>query len=91
MNSTLSITFAFADSTTRNFSLGPLNPQDESIGTFKNRIKNLDKVDTTSGKKFTNLAQVLKSDSGAALTAVKSATITTSQTRKIFDASTYNP
>lgn len=91
MNSTLAVTFAFADSTTRTFSIGNYNPNDTSLETFKNRVKNFDKTDTTSGKKFTNLAQYLKSDSGAAFTAVKSATITTSQTRRIFDSSTYNP
>lgn len=91
MNSTLSVVFAFADSTTKNFSMGPFDPQSDFIGTFKNRLKNFNSADSTSSRKFTNLAEIVKSDTGAALTGVKSATITTSQTRRIFDASTYRP
>lgn len=90
-STTLTINFAFADSTTRNFSLGNINPENQFIETFKNRLKNFNSVDSTSGKKTTNLADIIKSDSGAALTGIKSATITTSQTRRIFDSSTYNP
>lgn len=89
MISVLTVNFAFADSTTRSYSLGNYNPENESIGNFKNRVKTFNSVDTVSGKKFTNLAEVLKSESGAALTGVKSATITTTQITRIYDATTY--
>lgn len=90
-SSTLSINFAFADATTRLYSMGTFAENSDSVKNFKDRLKKFNSVDSESGKKFTNLSDVLKSDSGAALTGIKSAHITTSQTRRIYDAATYRP
>lgn len=88
---TLAVNFAFADSTTKSYTFGPLSVNAVSAADFKTRLRNFNSVDETSQKKFTNIAESVKSDNGYALTGIKSATITTSQTRRIFDAATYNP
>ena len=90
-SSTLTINFAFGDSTTRQYSMGTFAVNSVSVLEFKNRLRNFNSVDSTSQKKFTNLADALKSDNGYPLTGIKSATITTSQTQRIFDAATYTP
>lgn len=87
----LSVNFAFADATTRIYSMGTFAVNSDAVTNFKTRVQNFNKVDTTSGKKFTNLANVLKSDNGSELSGVKSASITVSQSTRIFDAATYQP
>jgi len=87
----LSVNFAFADATTRIYSMGTFAVNSDAVTNFKTRVQNFNKVDTTSSKKFTNLAEVLKSDNGAELSGVKSASITVSQSTRIFDAATYRP
>ena len=87
----LSVNFAFADATTRIYSMGTFAVNSAAVTNFKTRVQNFNKVDTTSGKKFTNLADVLKSDNGAEFSGVKSASITVSQSTRIFDAATYQP
>ena len=87
----LSVNFAFADATTRIYSMGTFAVNSDAVTNFKTRVQNFNKVDTISSKKFTNLADVLKSDNGAELSGVKSASITVSQTTRIFDAATYRP
>lgn len=90
-SSTLSVNFAFADATTRLYSMGTFAVNSDAVSNFKDRLRKFNSVDSESGKKFTNLADVLKSDNGAALTGIKSAHIVTSQTRRIYDAATYRP
>lgn len=90
-SSVLTVNFAFADSTAKTFSMGTFAVNSVAVTNFKERLRNFDKVDAESGKKFTNLSEVLKSDNGYNLTGIKSASITTSQTRRIFDAATYTP
>ena len=85
------VNFAFADGTAKIFSLGTFNANADAVTYFKDRLRKFDTVDTTSGKKFTNLTEVLKSENGADYTGIKSATITVSQTTRIFDAATYTP
>jgi len=87
----LSVNFAFADATTRIYSMGTFAVNSDAVTNFKTRVQNFNKVDTTSSKKFTNLADVLKSDNGAELSGVKSASVTVSQSTRIFDAATYQP
>lgn len=87
----LAVNFAFADSTFRGYSMGTFAVNSDAVINFKTRLQKFNSVDSTSQKKFTNLADVLKSDNGAALTGIKNATITVSQTTRIFDASTYQP
>jgi len=87
----LSVNFAFADATTRIYSMGTFAVNSDAVTNFKTRVQNFNKVDTTSSKKFTNLAEVLKSDNGAELSGVKSASVTVSQSTRIFDAATYQP
>ena len=87
----LSVNFAFADATTRIYSMGTFAVNSAAVTNFKTRVQNFNAVDSTSQKKFTNLAEVLKSDNGAELSGVKSASITVSQTTRIFDAATYQP
>ena len=90
MNSAvLRINFAFADATTKSFEMGPFSVNDDAVTNFKTRIRNLIATDTQSGSKYTNFEKVVKSDSGAALTGVKSASITVSQVTRIYDAATY--
>ena len=90
-SSITAINFAYADGTTRSYSLGPFNVNSPAVINFKNRVQNFNSVDATEQKKITNLFDVMKSESGAQITGVKSASITTSQTRRIFDAATYTP
>lgn len=85
----LKINFAFADATTKSFEMGPFDVNDDAVTNFKTRIRNLLATDTQSGSKVTNFEKVVKSDSGAALTGVKSASITVSSFRRIYDAATY--
>ncbi len=88
-SSTLTINFAFSDSTTKNYSMGPFAANSAAVLQFKNRVKMFNSVDEISQKKFTNLAEVLKSENGAELTGIKSAIITTSQATRIYDAANY--
>ena len=90
-SSVLTVNFAFGDSTTRQYTVGTFAVNSVSVLQFKNRLQNFDKVNAELQKKVTNLADVLKSDNGYNLTGIKSATITTSQTQRIFDAATYTP
>lgn len=88
-SSVLAVNFAFADGTTRNISVGDYAVNSDAVQNFKNRVKNFNAVDETSQKKFTNLVKAYKSDNGAEITGIKSATITTSQITRIYDAATY--
>lgn len=90
-NAVLSVNFAFADATFRGYSMGTYAISSDAVQNFKTRLRNFNSVDATTQKKYTNLAEVLKSDNGAALSGIKSATITVSQTTRIFDAATYQP
>ena len=90
-NSTVAVNFAFADSTARSYSMGPFAVNSAAVQNFRTRVQNFNSVDSTSQKKFTNLAEVLKSDNGAAVTGIKSASITTSNITRIYDAATYTP
>ena len=85
----LSVNFAFAHATFRGYSMGTFDVNSDAVQNFKTRLQKFNRVDETSGKKFTNLSEVLKSDNGANLTGIKSATITVSQITRIFDAATY--
>lgn len=90
-SATLSVNFAFADATTRIYSMGTFAVNSDAVNNFKTRLQKFNSVDSTSQKKFTNLAEVLKSDNGANLSGIKSASITVSQTTRIYDAATYQP
>jgi len=83
------VNFAFADGTAKSYALGDFNVNSDAVTYFKSRLQKFNSVDTTSQKKFTNLATVLKSENGADYTGIKSATITVSQTTRIYDAVTY--
>ena len=85
------VNFAYGDGTTKSYSLGPFNVNSDAVTYFKNRLQNFNKVDATEQKKFTNLFEQLKSENGAEVTGVKSATITVTDVRRIFDAATYRP
>ncbi|MBR6013837.1 MAG: hypothetical protein IK062_08675 [Selenomonadaceae bacterium] len=85
----LSVNFAFADASYRTYSMGTFAVNSVAVTQFKNRLRTFNTVDETTQKKFTNLADVLKSDSGAALSGIKSASITTSNITRIYDAATY--
>ena len=89
-NSVLSVNFAFADATFRSYSMGTFAIDSDAVQNFKTRLRKFNSVDETSQKKFTNLAEVLKSDNGANLTGIKSASITTSNITRIYDAANYN-
>ena len=90
MSSTmLAVNFAFADGTSKVISAGPYDVNSDSVTNFKNRVKNFNSVDESSSKNFTNLVGKFKSDNGAALTGIKSASITVSNVRRIYDAATY--
>ena len=88
-SSALSISFSFADATTKTYTFEPFATNSVAVNQFKTRLRNFDAVDETEQKKFTNLAEILVSENGAELTGIKSATITTSQVTRIYDASTY--
>lgn len=90
-NSTVAVNFAYADATTRSFEMGPFAVEAVSATDFKNRLRTFNSVDETEHKKFTNFAEVMKSENGSALTGIKSATITVSQVTRIYDATTYQP
>ena len=85
----LSVNFAFADASYRTYSMGTFAVNSTAVTNFKTRLRTFNSVDETTQKKFTNLAEVLKSDNGASLTGIKSASITVSQTTRIYDAATY--
>ena len=85
------VNFAYADGTTKSYSLGPFAVNSAAVSNFKSRLQNFDNVESLSNKKFTNLASVLVSENGLALTGIKTATITVSQTTRIYDAATYTP
>lgn len=86
---TLSVNFAFADSSYRTYSMGNFSVSSDAVLNFKNRLKKFNEIDETSQKKFTNLAEILKSDTGAALTGIKSASVIVSNITRIYDAATY--
>lgn len=90
-NSTVAVNFAFSDSTAKIYSMGPFAVNSSAVQNFRTRLRNFNSVDETTQKKFTNLAEVLKSENGAALTGIKSASITTSNITRIYDASNYTP
>jgi len=85
------VNFAFADGSTKSYSVGPLEVSSSAVQNFKTRLQNFNSIDETSQKKFTNLFEQLKSENGSAVTGIKSATITVSQATRIFDAATYKP
>lgn len=92
MNSaTLSVTFAFADATTKTIAVGTFDATSNAVLNFKTRLKNFLSVDSETQKKVTNLDNYLLSDNGAAFSGIKSASITVSQSTRIFDAATYRP
>ena len=88
-SSSLSVNFAFADATTKTYTFEPFAANSVAVTQFKNRLRNFNAIDETSQKKFTNLDKFLISANGAALTGIKSASITTSQVTRIYDAATY--
>ena len=88
-SSTLSVNFAFSDATTKVYSMGPFASNSVAVQQFKMRLKMFNSVDETTQKKFTNLSEILKSENGAELTGIKSASITTSQVTRIYDAANY--
>ena len=88
-SSTLSINFAYADATTKVYSMGQFAANSAAVSQFKTRLRNFNSVDETTQKKFTNLGTILKSENGAALTGIKSAHITTSNVTRIYDAANY--
>ena len=85
----LAVNFAFSDGTSKVISAGPYDVNSDSVTNFKNRVKNFNSVDESSSKNFTNLVGKFKSDNGADITGIKSASITVSQTTRIYDAATY--
>lgn len=87
--STLAINFAFGDGTTRVVSAGSYDVSSDAVNNFKNRVKSFNSEDETAQKKVTNLVKVYKSDNGAEITGIKSATITVSEITRIYDASNY--
>lgn len=88
-SSNLAVNFAYADGTTKSYSLGPFDTNSNAVSKFKERLQKFNTVDSESSKKFTNLFDVLKSENGAEITGIKSATITVSQSTRIYDAATY--
>ena len=90
-SATLSVNFAFADASYRTYSMGTFAVNSDAVMNFKTRLQKFNSVDTTSQKKYTNLADVLKSDNGSNLSGIKSASITVSQVTRIYDAATYRP
>ena len=90
-SATLTVHFAYADATAKSYAVGPFDVNSDAVSYFKTRLQNFNKVDATEQKKITNLSDFLCSENGAALTGIKSATITVSQTTRIFDAATYTP
>ena len=88
-SSTLTVNFAYADATAKSYAVGPFAVNSDAVSNFKDRLRNFNKVDATEQKKITNLENFLSSENGAALTGIKSATITVSQTTRIYDAATY--
>ena len=90
-SSVTTINFAYADGTAKSYSLGPFPVNSAAVLNFRTRVQNYNKVDATEQKKFTNLFEQLKSENGADITGIKSATITTSQVTRIFDAASYRP
>ena len=85
----LAVNFAFADGTSKVISAGPYDVNSDSVTNFKNRVKNFNSVDESSSKNFTNLVGKFKSDNGADITGIKSASITVSNVRRIYDTATY--
>lgn len=83
------VNFAYGDGTTKSYSLGPFNVNSDAVIEFKDRLQNFDTVESLSSKKFTNLSTVLVSENGSNLSGIKSATITVSQTTRIYDAANY--
>lgn len=88
-SSSLSVNFAFADATTKSYIFEPFAVNSVAVSQFKNRLRNFNAVDETTQKKYTNLAKFLVSENGAELTGIKSASITTSQVTRIYDAANY--
>ena len=88
-SSTLTINFAYSDATTKTFSMGTFAVNSVAVQQFKNRLRNFNSLDETTQQKFTNFGTILKSENGAALTGIKSASITTSQITRVYDAATY--
>lgn len=90
-SATLAVNFAFSDGTNKSLSAGPYAVNSDAVSNFKTRLQKFNSVDETTQKKFTNLVGKFKSDSGAEITGIKSASITVSQVTRIYDAATYTP
>ena len=88
-SATLAVNFAFSDGTSKTISAGPYAVNSDAVTNFKNRVQKFNSVDSTTQKNFTNLVAEFKSDNGAAITGIKSASITVSQSTRIYDAATY--
>lgn len=88
-SSTLTINFAYSDASFKTYSVGPFANNSVAVMQFKARLQMFNEVDVTAQKKYTNLATILKSENGAALTGIKSANIVTSQITRVYDASNY--
>ena len=88
-SSALSINFAFADATTKTYTMEPFANNSDAVQKFKERLRIFNSVDETTQKKYTNLAKFLISENGAELTGIKSAHITSSQITRIYDAANY--
>ena len=88
-SSVTAINFAMSDGTTKGYSFGPFPVNSAAVINFRNRVKNYNSIDAEEQKKFTNLFDYIKSENGAGITGIKSATITTTESRRIFDAATY--
>ena len=88
-SATLAVNFAYADAMAKSYAVGPFAVNSDAVSYFKSRLQQFNTVDSTTHKKNTNLANFLCSENGAALTGIKSATITVSQTTRIYDAATY--
>ena len=75
-SATLAVNFAFGDDTNKVISVGSYNVNSDAVTYFKDRLRKFNAVDETSGEKFTNLVGKFKSDNGAEIIGIKSATIT---------------
>ena len=88
-SSICAVNFAYADATTKSYAMGPFAVNSVAVQQFKARLRKFNEVDETTQQKYTNFGEILKSENGAALSGIKSATIVTSEVTRIYDAATY--
>ena len=88
-SSSLSVIFAFADATTKTYTMEPFAEDSTAVNEFKVRLQMFNEIDPETNKKYTNLEKFFCSESGAAMSGIKTAYVITSNITRIYDSANF--